>query len=617
MNNHIVQPNLVQPLSVSAVSDDLHCAPSRTARLWWIGGFVLVFIAAVAARAWIQFAGELPPAMDPAYYPMQAWWLFNEGRLLYQDAPLIFVLDGLLAKLFIVAGMQSDSAYLVASQVVDCVTEPWVALFVFLFGFAWCGGARRGIPVVIAGAVLAVLSAPVIRMVSDFEKNSLGLVWAAMSWWALWRAIAAVEMKLPRARIWRWFIVAAAALGLSALTHGGSFGCAVVGAGAIMVIWFVIGGASKRTLFVSALAVALVGAMSLTLLYVVSPSRAHNLIAAPQNIFSGADAMRGPGGPGRARGGDMDAQDNRGPRGGNMNPQDDRGPRGGNMNPQDDRGPHGGDMNPQDDRGPRGNRNGGFDPREDGPPRMSPRGGRSGMGGPPGMGGRNSHGTFIGLGVGICGIILIALRWRKETIANRACILGLSALSIFLVFPLLNPEYAQRLNLMASVPVGIVFTFILTRVVMAQPPHFVSALWPPSRNMWRAAIAWLIAGSVSYGAIHSISGTSTPGPVLNQAELSELFDMRGEISEPRTTLIVAAHGVQWWAGHALHTPVRMGKIPDDAFTKYSRVLILKKNKGDRRSRPDEQLVMPENARCVYEGVYFKLFEVTPKLERKI
>ena len=591
MNNHIAQPNLVDPLSVSAVSDDLHCAPTRTARLWWIGGFLLVFIAAVAARAWIQFAGELPPAMDPAYYPMQAWWLFNEGRLLYQDAPLIFVLDGLLAKIFIVAGMQSDSAYLVASQVVDCVTEPWVALFVFLFGFAWCGGARRGIPVVIAGAVLAVLSAPVIRMVSDFEKNSLGLVWAAMSWWALWRAIAAVEIKLPRARITRWFIVAAVALVLSALTHGGSFGCAVVGAGAIMVIWFVIGGASKRTLLVSALAVALVGAMSLALLYVVSPSRAHDLLAAPQNIFSGANAMRGPGGPGRARGGDV--------------------------NRKDDRGPRGGDIDAQDDRGPRGNRNDGFDPRENGPPRMGPRGGRSGMGGPsgiggpPGMSGRNSHGTFIGLGVGLCGIILIALRWRKETIANRACILGLSALSIFLVFPLLNPEYAQRLNLMASVPVGIVFTFILTRVVMAQPPRFVSALWPPSRNMWRAAIAWLIAGSVSYGAIHSISGTSTPGPVLNQAELRELFDMRGEISEPRTTLIVAAHGVQWWAGHALHTPVRMGKIPDDAFTKYSRVLILKKNKGDRRGKPDEQLVMPENARCVYEGVYFKLFEVAP------
>ena len=575
MNNPTAQPNLVEPLSAGAGSDGLLRAPSRNARLWWIGGFVLVFIAAVAVRAWIQFRAEIPPAMDPAYYPVQAWWLFNEGRLLYQDAPLIFVLDGLLAKIFIVAGMQSDSAYLVASQVVDCVTEPWVALFVFLFGFAWCGGARRGIPVVIAGAVLAVLSAPVIRMVSDFEKNSLGLVWAAMSWWALWHAIGAVEMKLSRALVARWFIVAAVALALAALTHGGSFGCALFGAAAIMVIWFVIGGATKRTLIAGALAAALIGAMSLALLYVVSPSRARDLLAAPQKIFSGAQGMRGPGGPNGPRRDDMDAQDDRA------------------------------------ERGPRGNRAGGFDPRENGPPRMGPRGGRPGMGGPPGMGGRDSHGTFIGLGVGMCAIILVALRWRKETIADRATIVGLGALCIFLVFPLLNPEYAQRLNLMASVPVGIVFTFLLARVVTATPPHFSSALAPPTKNVWRVAIAWLIAASVSYGAIHSITGNSTPGPVLTQAELQELFDMRGEIAAPRTTLVVAAHGIEWWAGYALHTPVRMGKIPDDAFTKYSRVLILKKNKDDRRGRPDEQLVLPGNTRCVYEGTYFNLFEAAP------
>ena len=531
--------------------------------------------------------------MDAAYYPMQAWWLFNQGRLLYQDAPLIFILDGLLAKIFIVGGMQSDNAYLVASQVVDCVTEPWVALFVFLLGFTWCGGARRGIPIVMAGAVLAVLSAPVIRMVSDFEKNSLGLVWAALSWWALWRAIAALEMKLPRARAVRWFVVAAVALGLTALTHGGSFGCAVVGAGAIMVIWFVIGGASKRTLFFSAIAVAIVGTISLALLYAVSPSRAEDLLKAPQKIFGAVNEMHRPNGP-DAMGGPEDRRrldEERGPRGRDRNAQDDRGPRGA-MNAQDDQPPH----RRMDEtefmrRGPRGG-----PPGMDGPPRI---------GGP---GGRGSHGTFIGIGVGLCAIVMLALRWRKETIADRATILGLSTLSIFLVFPLLNPEYAQRLNLMASVPVGIVFTFLLARVMTAQPPRFTKAIWPPTQILYRVIIAWLIAASVSYGAIHSITGTSTPPAVLSQVELQELLDMRAEIASPQTTLIVAAHGVQWWAGHALHTPVRMGKIPDDATTKYSHVLILKKIRGNRRGKPDEQLFMPENTRLVYEGTYFNLFE---------
>jgi hypothetical protein len=567
--------------------------PQKNLRLWF-AAFAVVFFAAIAVRAWIQFRGSIPPAMDAAYYPMQSWWLFNQGRLLYQDAPLIFVLDGLLAKIFIVAGMQSDHAYLVASQVVDCVTEPWVALFIFLFGFTWCSGARRGIPIVMAGAVLAVLSAPVIRMVSDFEKNSLGLVWAALSWWALWRAIAAVEIKLPRVIVARWCVVAAAALALTALTHGGSFGCAVLGALAIIVIWFVIGGSSKRTLLWSGLAVVIVGAISLALLYAVSPSRAADLFTAPQKIFGAGNEMHRPGGP-DVIGGPND----------HGRPENDQTPRGRDMNRQDDRGPRGRDMNAQDDQPPHR--------RMDEPDfmRRGRRGGPPGMGGPPSMGGpsgRGSHGTFIGIGVGLCAILVVALRWRKETIADRATILGLSTLCIFLVFPLLNPEYAQRLNLMASVPVGIVFTFLLARVMTTQPLRFAGALWPPTHTLFRTMMAWLISASVSYGAIHSITGTSTPGPVLSQVELQELLDMRVEISSPQTTLVVAAHGVQWWAGHVLHTPVRMGKIPDDATTKYSRVLILQKIKGDRRGRLDEQLDMPENAKLVYEGTYFNLFE---------
>ena len=162
---------------------------------------------------------------------------------------------------------------------------------------------------------------------------------------------------------------------------------------------------------------------------------------------------------------------------------------------------------------------------------------------------------------------------------------------------------------MASVPVGIVFTFLLARIMTTQPLRFAGALWPPTQTVYRTIIAWLIAASVSYGAIHSITGNSTPGPVLSLVELQDLLDMRAQITSPQTTLIVAAHGVEWWAGHVLHTPVRMGKIPDDATTKYSRVFILQKIRGDRRGKPDEQLDMPENAKLVYEGTYFNLFEV--------
>lgn len=54
--------------------------------------------------------------------------------------------------------------------------------------------------------------------------------------------------------------------------------------------------------------------------------------------------------------------------------------------------------------------------------------------------------------------------------------------------------------------------------------------------------------------------------------------MRSLIAAPARTLIVARHGLQWWAGHYLHTPVR-NTIPEDAFAKYERVIRLVEVRG--------------------------------------
>ena len=63
----------------------------------------------------------------------------------------------------------------------------------------------------------------------------------------------------------------------------------------------------------------------------------------------------------------------------------------------------------------------------------------------------------------------------------------------------------------------------------------------------------------------------------------ELIAMRALIGDPDKTLVVARHGLQWWAGHFLHTPVR-NTLPDDAFTKYDRVLQLVEVGGRGGSR---------------------------------
>ena len=68
-------------------------------------------------------------------------------------------------------------------------------------------------------------------------------------------------------------------------------------------------------------------------------------------------------------------------------------------------------------------------------------------------------------------------------------------------------------------------------------------------------------------------GGLVKGPVIPDGSDEELIAMRALIGDPDKTLVVARHGLQWWAGHFLHTPVR-NTLPDDAFTKYDRVLQL-------------------------------------------
>lgn len=69
---------------------------------------------------------------------------------------------------------------------------------------------------------------------------------------------------------------------------------------------------------------------------------------------------------------------------------------------------------------------------------------------------------------------------------------------------------------------------------------------------------------------------------MSEAAAKDMTSLREYIANPSHTLIVARHGTEWWAGYFLHTPVRMGVVPDDAFTKYERVLMLVDSRGGMR-----------------------------------
>jgi hypothetical protein len=129
-----------------------------------------------------------------------------------------------------------------------------------------------------------------------------------------------------------------------------------------------------------------------------------------------------------------------------------------------------------------------------------------------------------------------------------------------LAFPLISGDYAHRLQLMTPVPVGIVLASVLVTIRLGR------------RGVVGTIGAVLAACVVLVPSVSSI--TRIGRPVVEEQTVADLETLRAEIPEPRTTLVSARHGLQWWAGYVLFTPVRDQNLPDDAFTKYSRVLMI-------------------------------------------
>ena len=194
-----------------------------------------IIVAGVAMRAWLLFSTPWMPGINGAYYLVQARALLERGALGIPDMPLLFHLHAALAWLVsAVFAQPPDAAIMLAVKCCDAVVPPLVALPVFVLTRRWATHLGRPCNTVpLAAAALAALSAPMIGMVGDFQKNSLALVWLAAF-------VVALHTWLERqdARSALWLLACVALLGL---THIGVLGSALLLAGVIVFFWFACG----------------------------------------------------------------------------------------------------------------------------------------------------------------------------------------------------------------------------------------------------------------------------------------------------------------------------------------------------------------------------------------
>jgi hypothetical protein len=472
-----------------------------------LAALVLVVIATVV-RFVVNFSTPYPPGTDAGYYPVQTRALMTQGRLMYDDLPLIFWLNAIVTRALTLIGWESDAGLLLASRIVDCVGPPWAAAFVMAAGYDASGGRRDAIAGSVAAATMVVLWPATFAMLSEFEKNSLGLVWMAAAAWA-----CAAAMRHGGRRRWATLGLV---MGLSAVTHVGAFGATVMMVTLALVFWLLpLGRAAGFRAGRAALIAAALVVVPLGILGLVEPGRLLVLIRGPIEIFGA--------------------------------------------------------------------------------------GGRFGGGG-----------QMIGVTL-LCVVPIVVLGarrlWKDRRELPRADIAMVAAATlttIALVLPM-SSEYGRRLTLMSSVPAATILGFLLARRALA------------GRSAWlgRAVLAGVLiiaCVTVAYSR-HFVAPSQ-----IDARDIEDLRSMR-DIPDPTATLVIAPHGLEWWAGYVLHTPVRVvsldprtygsvrDSVPPDAFQRYRRVLVVLRAPASRPDRP----VAPRTAsdpslHLIQSGRALQLFE---------
>ena len=257
---------------------------------------------AIAVRGAILFRGEVPAGVDAGYYAVQARELLLLGKLRWADVPLTFLLDAALAKAaMVLCGWDIDTATVWATRVMDAAAEPLVAVAVFVAAWTFARGARGAIMGAVAVAIAVTVGPPLLRMVGDFEKQSMAYVFMAGTWTCAWLAMRAAD----RRAMLRWGVAALAMLGLGALTHAGTFAATGLGTVLVFAVWVMRGGIRRGMAVRALLVLALAGGLAFGAVWWLAPGKAMAISSLVSKLVAGegggsgaGGGMRGMGGPG-------------------------------------------------------------------------------------------------------------------------------------------------------------------------------------------------------------------------------------------------------------------------------------------------------------------------------
>ena len=170
--------------------------------------------------------------------------------------------------------------------------------------------------------------------------------------------------------------------------------------------------------------------------------------------------------------------------------------------------------------------------------------------------------TFLFLG-------LLFLRHQKDQLSRNTQTIVKSILLLIVIttFPLLDSEYSHRLSMMLFVPLSILIAYLLQ--------------WFQKRAQIRMAFILILITIVPlFGILHM------KRPSLTDEAFQDLGTLRSIIKDSNETIVLARHGLEWWANWALHTKIGNTHAMDASlFERYAFIYILEETKNQERNFP--------------------------------
>jgi hypothetical protein len=205
--------------------------------------------------------------------------------------------------------------------------------------------------------------------------------------------------------------------------------------------------------------------------------------------------------------------------------------------------------------------------------------------------------------IAILGIILLRRRWSMLPQHDRTLVAAAAVTTLFMASPLIGLRYSGRLLLMAYAPAAVVLAFLLTSLDNR-----------PAR--WAVTVIALVSTvTLSAGILRDGRPASITEPAYH-----ELHQMVGLITEPKKSLVVARHGLEWWAGWVLATDIAEAyRVDAKTISKYPAVFYLQQiadapsyGPAGPAGPPFPEAQAPCGAEVIFQGRYFRLAKVYVK-----